>query len=475
MMLHKSLLLLLSAAATLPHVSAQPGQIGEQFDPDFVDFPDDGIDYLGCFRDLKAADLNGDGVVKSNEYLAFIQIYGIRICHTTDTLSLEQRAAFNTLACGCQAKEGGVDNCCILQNAQIETAGALDSKRTPAQRADLIRTCRITDGVIYEPRGCDPTVLRPDQPPPFAAAALPSNALLAPPATASGLTDGQLAGIIVGAILGFLLLMLCCCCCVMRRRKKREEEEEEEMTKAAAVGENGEPAPEQYPGNTVDPRDAVAAMGPAAVAAAMAPTDGESEEEDVEGGRGAGTIDDEEEEEEVQKGRGSAKLPPEEDPNAIPRWGGPRLPPDDPNQDGIRLNPIDPEEKEEDPDWDYPGRQIDYPKDKDEMSAGEVEHYEPDGGVYIPEREGKAPVTWKNKWERPEEEDPDEHDNRKHRIQAGLGEGEVWNKLGEGEETERESGAPGGDAFDWVVQSALGILGKSDEAGHLADDKSKAM
>lgn len=446
------------------------------FDPDSIQWPADGLNYVGCFKDMIAADANGDGVIKRNEYLFFIQQYGIRICHNTDTLTLEQNAAFNTIACGCNSIEGGAADCCLGSNAQIKThADAVidPTLRTPEILFDMIRTCRITDSVIYEPRGCDPQVIPPDDPPPFGAL-VPGPVTAAAPPASSGLTDGQLAGIIVGAILGFLLLLCCCCCCVVRRRKQ-EEEEEDELQKTAVVAETAEDGrPEQSPeptaedGGSVDPRDALAALGPAAVAAAMAPTDGESDEEEEEGARGTGMMDDEEEEEEITKGRGSAMIPPEDEESGYPRWGGPQYPPEDPERDGIRLNPIDPEDPEEDPDWDQPGRQIDFPKDKDEMSAGEVEHYEPDGGVYDPQRDPKEPLNWRNKWERPEQEDPDEYDNRKHRIQAGLGEGEVWNKLGE-DETETPANTGGGDAFDWVVSSALNVLGNSEEAGNLAD------
>ena len=75
-------------------------------------------------------------------------------------------------------------------------------------------------------------------------------------------------------------------------------------------------------------------------------------------------------------------------------------------------------------------------------------------------------MNWKKDWNRQKPEDPDEIDLRKHRIQTGLGEGEVWDKLGQ-DETEASKQAPTGDVFDWVVQSALGVLDKSDEAGQL--------
>jgi hypothetical protein len=65
-------------------------------------------------------------------------------------------------------------------------------------------------------------------------------------------------------------------------------------------------------------------------------------------------------------------------------------------------------------------------------------------------------------------EAPDESDMRKRRIQTGLGEGEVWNALGEDNDDDKGKSAPSGDIFDWVVSSALGVLDKSAEDGHLS-------
>ena len=64
--------------------------------------------------------------------------------------------------------------------------------------------------------------------------------------------------------------------------------------------------------------------------------------------------------------------------------------------------------------------------------------------------------------------DPDELDTRKHRIQSGLGQGEVWDKL-DATESERGTERGNGGAFDWVVQNALGTLGENDDLAHDPD------
>jgi hypothetical protein len=154
----------------------------------------------------------------------------------------------------------------------------------------------------------------------------------------------------------------------------------------------------------------------------------------------------------------------ENDEEIIKIIGAPRLSPPETAASTTNLRPI-PEKEIESEEWDQPGRQVSEPKDQDEMSAGEVEHYEPDGGVYFPERERKNPLEWKKDWNRPKPEEPDEIDPRKHRIQAGLGEQEVWNKLDE-ESQHKKATNQQGDGFDWVIQSALGALdqnGNSDE------------
>jgi hypothetical protein len=254
---------------------------------------------------------------------------------------------------------------------------------------------------------------------------------------------------------------------VWRRRKKRQEEEEERINEAKTL-ENAEAVPEQAPGSNPrgmdldDPTLAAAAVPPGVAGAAADPR--YVDEEDIEGARGARNINDEEEEEEISKARGSARIPPEEEAKRRRLRGEGEINDPEVPHDRVVLRPPPEKNPEEDPNWDYPGRDINYPKDSDEMSAGQVDHYEPDGGVYLPQRPTKEPLDWRRSWERPDVEDPDDNDNRKHRIQAGLGEGEVWDKLNEKDDV--STGPKNtGDVFDWVVSSALGVLDNTDKQG----------
>lgn len=419
-------------------------------DESLIDRPSQDIDFPGCYTDLHKADLNNDGFVKQNEYLGFIQEYGKRICFQTDRLTLQQAATFNTLACICRKQEGTPENCCIGKNARIPTDGALipTYMQTPGQRNYLTSVCKLTDATID---GRCPPVIRSRGVPPDGLVFVDD------PKT---FPKWALFPIIAAALL--ILLLCCCCCCIWRRRKQREEEEEEEeIVEENGLGQKGGPGddPEQ-PLDPSGPRSQMADLpnqlqdvgaGPGGLGPGM-------------GAYGDAEASDSDEEEEGRKRRGGGVIPPEEDPSGLRIPTAPRLPPpEDPENPNLKLRPI-PDKEHEDDEWDHPGRNIEFPKDKDEMSAGEVEHYEPDGGVYFPEREGKDPLNWKKDWNRQKPEEPDEVDPRKHRIQSGLGEGEVWNKLGEDETTDRSKQAPSGDVFDWVVQSALGALDKTDEA-----------
>ena len=96
---------------------------------------------------------------------------------------------------------------------------------------------------------------------------------------------------------------------------------------------------------------------------------------------------------------------------------------------------------------------------KDDDSVQQFEPYIPDSGVPVDDRQPKDPVTWKNDWQRGKAPEDDENENRKHRIQSGLGEGEIWDKLDNADDqTRSQATGAGGDVFDWVVSSALGAL-----------------
>lgn len=481
--------LLIAMSSTSILVLGQQSTNTSGTDPDFYQGWDPSLDYPGCFSDLAASDKDGDGYIKDYEYLGFIQEYGKRICHETDQLSLEQAAAFNALACRCRSQEGQSYDCCLGDNAKISTAGALDPERTAEQAAYLTAVCRVTDGTIHEPRGCPPDEYNPNDPPPPIYGGANS---VVPASPSTGLTSGQKAGAIVGAILGALLLLLLCCCCVWRRRRAVEDEQEEERVAKEMVTEDVEqavPDPAMMAAARVPPaeyedyEDRRGGRGTGQIdeyedieevrrRGGAGQFDEYEDVEDIRRGRGSANVQDEEEDEEVRKRRGYGKMDEEDaDPNRRLRGAG-EIPDSQNPSETVRLRPID-KEHEEDPDWDYAGRDINYPKDKDEDEAQILDHYVPDGGVYIPERDKKQPLDWKNKWERPEVDDPDDHDNRKHRIQAGLGGGEVFDQLDEEESAVKSNTGEGGGIFDWVVQSALGVLDKTDKSGHLQDDQKR--
>jgi len=423
-------------------------------DESLIDRPDKAIDFPGCYSDLHRADRNGDGFVKQNEYLNFIQEYGKRICFSTDALTLQQSATFNTLACICRSQEGSSTDCCLGDNAQIPTAGSLlpIEQQTPGQKNYLTSVCKLTDATIDGQ--CPPAVRARDPPP---------GALIAEP---GGISDGTMWGLIAAAIVLFLLL--CCCCCVWKRQKMKQIEEEEQEQIQEVQNKSMPPLQEQAPAEIPGPH-LLRKTG----------IDPENRDSDMEEGRankggkglgasGSATADDSDDEEEVRKRRGGGKIPGPQDDEGLRIPTAPRLPPpENPPPPPVVLKPVPPKEAEDD-EWDHPGRNIDMPKDSDEMSAQELEPYVPDGGVNLPVREGKDPLDWKKDWNRPKPEEPDEVDLRKHRIQSGLGQGEVWDKLDADETEQSNKNAPKADVFDWVVSSALGVLDDTDQKGRMS-------
>ena len=398
------------------------------------------IDFEDCFGDLKRADKNGDGRVKVDEYLGFIQTYASKQkCIENPSLKLQQRIAFTTIACSCLAV--GPEDCCLKENAEILTAGATNPDRTTDQALYLTSACRITDETLgppeceepAEPRGLPPALSVFSGSPP----------------------DDDPIDWWWFLIAAALLLLLCCCGFAVVKRRQQPKEIEEEEPEAAPVDATAAPRLRPTPPRDVEAPDegSSAALPKVVLRKVPKPADMPDPSEYDEDGR---------------KRRGGGPVGEEEEDEGRKRYGGPRLPPWDKESPDFKLRPVPLTDKEEDPDWDHPGRPFDYPKDKDDISAGEVEHYEPDGGVHIPERPKKKPVEYNPTWERGVPVDPDERDTRKHRIQSGLGEGEVWDKLDASESGRGSvSGQPG--AFDWVVQNALGTLGENDDIAHDPD------
>lgn len=425
-------------------------------DPD-SDFYQEGspfINFPGCFSDLITADVNGDGVVKSSEYLGFIQEYGKRKCIENPVLTWQQRIAFNNIACQCRSELGSTPDCCLAENAQIRTTGALNPSRTGEQSAYLTSACRLTDATL-PPYACPP---RDDAREGAPLPPLPPVFLPPVPAAAAadrGLPREAMWAIIAVAALLLLMLLLCCCVCAAKKKKEVEEEEIEE-TETLGKGLPGD-VDEEAPSSPVPEQYVPVAPLVAAASIPMAREPEPKMEEIIE--------EEEEESEDEEEGRkrtGGGPLGEEDEEEGMKRFGGGRFPPPEKEDPGFKLRPIE-IEKEEDPNWDHPGRPVEEPKSKTEDEGQVFEPYIPDGGVYIPERPPKDPVEYDPQWERGEKEEPDDIDKRKHRIQSGLGEAAVWDQL-DAHDTDGATGGGGGlDAFDWVIQSALGVLDKTDD------------
>jgi hypothetical protein len=459
-------------------------------------YPGDGINFEACYKDLDAADnIVRDGGVRQDEFLGFIQRYAERKCLTNNVMSLRQFAAFNALSCVCASLEGQDESCCLGDNGQVDTGGALTrGSRTLPQIQFLIYTCITVDNTLPE-TAC----IRPFPPSGIAPQAELGGVIGTPnvPVYTKQVEEEEddddddnvwdwLKWVLIA--LGILLLLLCCCCCTIRRKRLlaiAEEEEEQRLAAAAAekkmdVEQAPEPEPElteQYPSDDGDAgeQDIVYTEGEEdfVVEVAEESESAPDEEMAVASAAAAGMNDDDDDDDEDGNRRtGAHNLPADDDEEKRRIAGYGQLPPDeDPDNRGLQLRPVPPREKEEDPDWDHPGRDINFPKpEPDEYSAGEFDHYDPDGGYISPDRERKEPTEYaKPHWERLKKETPEEVDMRKRRIQSGLGEAEVWNIL-EDHDDHEENNMPSGDVFDWVVESALGVLDKSDDVVHLKDE-----
>lgn len=434
-------------------------------DIDRVIFPFEGLNFTGCAEDLILSDFDGDGKVSNVEYQSYVAKTAARRCIFWPDLTLAQRTNFISLACQCtsQVFQGTAQpNCCVGVNAHLPTAGAANpATRTEPQEIFIQNVCVVTYGTLPG-TNCSIQILPVLDPPPI----IP----IIPASRSGGTANGTrpLIPAIIGALL--LLLLICCCCCILRRRRRKEYEEEEiieteypgkeEYLETPLQEQAARSMPEFPPDNPLGEQSAEP----------VDPMDDPSEYSGEGRNRGGGNEDDEDEDGEGRRRRGGNYVGEEEEDNQR-RWGGGLLPPSDTNKDGINLRPIPPKDPAPDDPWDQPGRNIDEIKpDPDEMSAQEFVRYDPGGGVATDIKPGKDPVTINNNWKKGEKPEGDENDDRKHRIQAGMGEGEIWEKLDQDDQSKSTRGGAGGDAFDWVVQSAMNVMDTADEYGHLEGD-----
>lgn len=439
-----------------------------EYDPARIINPFEGVNYTACNEDLLRSDSDGDGRITMTEYETFVAETAGRRCIFWPELTLGQKGNYNSLACQCashQHNAGGENNendksCCIGENAHLKTDGATNAMTaTEPQLVFLDNVCLITYETLPG-TNCSIQLLPFNEPPPVIVPLVPA-ALSGPTAAGSDVN------LLVPMIATALLLLLCCCCCCIFRRRRRKEVQEEEIVET------------EYPGKEEWLETPLAGGGPGQERGM--PGDGgadnnpEGYRDDPDGydadgkNRSGGYNDDEYDDGDGRRARGyNHALPEEED--AKRRWpDGEYIPPETPPSHHA-LRPTPEKDPIPPPDWDEPAREIDDLKNKNEEPGQVFDPYNPDGGVHDPKRPPRDPVTWKNQWEPGEPPEPEEDDGRKHRIQSGMGQGEIWDRL-DTDSTSKSTQVKGtGDVFDWVVKSALEVMDGADKQGFLDGD-----
>ena len=438
-----------------------------EYDPARIINPFAGINYTGCHEDMLGTDFDGDSRITIKEYESFVARTAARRCILWPELTLGQKGNFNSLACQCashQHNAGGANNnndksCCMGSNAHLKTNGATNDARdaTEPQIVFLQNVCLVTYGTLPG-TNCSIELLPFKEPPPV----IVPRAIDPRGGTAASGSDWNL----LAPIIATLLLLLLCCCCVVRRRRRKDEEEEEIIET-------------EYPGKEEWLETPMDGQSPGMERGMPLPTDGDgnpqgyrddSEDYDEEGrNRRGGHDDDEYSDGDGRKARGFNYATPDEE-DKKRRWpNGEYIPPDQP-RDSHALRPTPEEDPMPPPEWDEPMRNIDELKHKSDDSVQEFDPYNPDGGVHDPQRPPRDPVTWKNEWERGVPPEDNERDGRKHRIQTGMGKGEIWDQLDDGSATKSTTVRNNGDVFDWVVKSALAVMDGADQQGYLDND-----
>jgi hypothetical protein len=413
-----------------------------QFDaPEVVDFtppppqPNDiGGTVNGCANAILSHDDSGDGVIRRNEFLDYVNNVADLLCiPPRPNLDLELQTVFVSIACLCLEREAFGPDCCTGDNAGLYLAGAEDvPSRTEDEDSYLRAACLMTQAVLG-PDQCrwEPVTIAPG--------AIPG--VVVPPAGTTPLPEeeeDEANMLWLLLLLLFTVFCLICCCCY----KKNEEEEEWEVTVTEEkfvkgpdeeIGDRGlNPMPEEpevrsplaIPSDELPVDEGVKSLAVPPVASGPKPAvpPGNEEDADAEKRRLGEMEDDEEDEEAGRRLGGQGELPPP------------------PNPIGVRLRHV---EKEKPPgaEYEYPERELVEAKIKREDSGQILDHYEPDGGVFIPERAKKGSVEMpKPHYERQKPPEPVYIDPRKQRKQMGLGDGEVWDALNEWEDEQEKHG-----------------------------------
>jgi hypothetical protein len=419
----------------------------------------------GCANAILEHDLDGDGAVRRDEFLSYVNNVADLLCiPPRPILDLELQTVFVSIACLCQELPGNDFSCCFEDNAGLYSMGASDVVgRTAAELSYLRAACLLTQAVLG-PEQCQLPVatLAPG-------GIVPAGPIIpfVPPATVPAEPNNLL-----WLLLLLLLPLICCICCCCYRRDKEVEEEFEVVVKEETIVQGPEdpiadrnlspqPMEPDIEQALAVPNDTLPADAPM-IPIPLPPLVPEPEEpqepfsagdEDDDGGDAqrpgppmaagapgmAEDEDDEEDEENIGRKLGANPDDDEEDDGGR-RFGGQGMLPLPPGREGVVLRHVE-KETTAPGEYEYPERNISEFKYKREDSGQILDHYVPDGGVYDPQRPPKAPVIMPTpKYERKPKPPPLYIDPRKERKQMGLGDGEVWDALNNWEEEQEKTG-----------------------------------
>ena len=362
----------------------------------------------GCASAISDSDVDGDGLIRRGEYLGFVNQVADLLCITPrPVLDLELQTVFLSIACLCEDREGFGGDCCFGNDAGIIVEGADDADtRTQEEQSYLKATCLLTQQVLGPEQCREPQVV-------VGGGTTGEFGRVTLPPALSDTDDNDLLWL----LLLLILLLLCCCiaCCCKRNDKEVEEEWETTVKEEVTTVEPEKLMPMEEPPEPEEMEIAAAPLVPPATLP--------DEEEEDGAGRRFGEAPDEDGDDEFGR-----------------RFGGEGLLPPKPEFEGIKLRHVEKEPPAE-YDYEYPERNIEETKLKREDSGQVLDHYVPDGGVFIPERAKKAPVEMPTpKYERQKKPEPVYIDPRKQRMQLAIGDGEVWEALANWEDEQQKEG-----------------------------------